>query len=235
MSIASSNQHYKVGVLVFPGADILDFAGPMEVLSHVSHNRNPDRPDRMFDICTIARRSSILSAGSLTVAADLLLDEALAQIADFDILVVPGGFPAVLQPLTDNNAPELEIIRQFAALPPQTSQKQRVLFSVCTGAFLVGATGILSGITVTTHHQGLDALGKICAQAQGPEVPPVNIVHKRCVDGGYLKGGGVRIITAGGISSGLDATFHLVRLLANNETALFVARLMEYDWSESKV
>ncbi|KAJ5318077.1 hypothetical protein PENANT_c004G07723 [Penicillium antarcticum] len=231
MSSASPNQYYKVGVLLFPGVDILDFAGPIEVFSHVSHNRNPDNPDRMFDVKTIARSPVNRAASSLTVHSDMLLSEALEQVSEFDILVVPGGPTAILQPLLGDNVPELDLIRKFAALP-QSSSGTRILFSVCTGAFLLGAAGVIAGMTVTTHHHGLDRLREICAQSNDAEAAVTNVVHKRYIDGGLLRGGNVRLITAGGISSGLDATCYIVRELTTVEMAKFVVRVMEYDWRE---
>ena len=52
------------------------------------------------------------------------------------------------------------------------------------------------------------------------------------MDGGYVRGSKVQVITAGGISSGLDATFYIVCLLAGAETASWIARVMEYGWRE---
>lgn len=232
MSSESPNKYYKVGVLLFPGADILDFAGPIEVLSHVSHNRNPDSPDRMFEIKTIACSPAIRAASSLTVHADLLLPDAVDQISDFHILVIPGGPPAVLQPLTEKNAPELDLIRKFAALPADKSLGTRTLLSVCTGAFLLGAGGVLGGMTVTTHHHALDKLRDICARSNTPGEPGTTVLHRRYLDGGLLKGGAVRLLTAGGISSGLDVTCYLVSQLATHDMAAFIVRVMEYDWRE---
>ncbi|KAJ5775107.1 uncharacterized protein N7511_000118 [Penicillium nucicola] len=228
---ASPNQYYKVGVLLFPGADILDFAGPIEVLSHVSHNRNPDNPDRMFDITTIARTKVNRAASALTVHADILLPQALEKVSEFDILIVPGGPPSILQPLLGDNVPELDLIRAFAALP-QSPKGTRIVFSVCTGAFLLGAAGVIAGMTVTTHHKGLDQLREICTRSNGAAAE-TNVVHQRYLDGGFLSGGNVRLITSGGISSGLDATCYIVRDLTTAEMAGFVARVMEYDWCDA--
>lgn len=235
MSSISAKQYYKAGVLLFHGADILDFTGPMEVLSHVSHNRNPEDPDRVFTIETIADTSTIRAASSLTVEADRRLEGAVENIAEYDILVVPGGPPTVIQPLVENNAPEVDFIRRFAALPLSPSGRRRILFSVCTGAFLLGGAGALSGMTVTTHHRAVDVLREICARFNDTDKPPTQVVHKRYIDGGCLAGGAVQVITAGGISSGLDATFHLVRQLTTPEMAAFISRLMEYDWTEGKI
>ncbi|KAJ5089077.1 ThiJ/PfpI family protein [Penicillium argentinense] len=232
MATANPKLYYKVGVLLFDRADVLDFTGPMEVLSHVSHNRNPDQPDRMFTFETIAQTSTIRAANVMNVEADRLLEEAERDLAEYDILIVPGGPPAVVKPLIEGNAPEVDMIRKFAALPLSSSRNPRILFSICTGAFLLGRAGILSGMTVTTHHRGVDVLRDICARFGDKNEPPVNVVHKRYTDGNLLKGRSVQLITAGGISSGLDATFHVVRQLSSPDMAAFVSRVMEYDWTE---
>jgi transcriptional regulator GlxA family with amidase domain len=228
----SSSQYYKVGVLLFPGADILDFAGPMEVLSHVSLNRNPDEPDRMFTLETIAQGPTIRAAGGscLTVQADTLLEQALQNIHEYDILVVPGGAPSVVQPLVNGNGPEIDFIRRFAALSLPPSQRPRILFSVCTGAHLVGAAGVLGGMTVTTHHRAVDTLREICDRFN--KTGSSTVVHKRYIDGGLLKGDAVQLLTAGGVSSGLDASLFLVRQLTSSDMGAFVSRVMEYDWTE---
>ena len=85
-------------------------------------------------------------------------------------------------------------------------------------------------MTVTTHHRAVDVLREICERFNGKNGTPTNVVHKRYVDGGLLAGGSVRLITAGGISSGLDATFHIVSMLASSDMAEFVSRVMEYEW-----
>lgn len=231
MSTKPSKSYYKVGVLLFERGDILDFTGPMEVLSHVSHNRNPDEPDRMFTIETIARSSSICAANCLTVKCDVLLEDAIKDVAKYDILVVPGGPPSAVLPLSDGTAPELEIIRKFAALPTPSSERPRTLFSVCTGAFLLGAAGVLSGMNITTHHRATNELQRICERFN-KDGAQTNVVHKRYIDGGLLPGSSVRLLTAGGVSSGLDASFHLVRLYTSSEMAAFISRVMEYEGTE---
>lgn len=229
MSSTPGKYYAKLGVLLFEGADLLDFTGPMEVLSHVLHNRNPDDPDPMFKIETMARAPTIRS--SLTVKVDHLLEDAVKDLAAFDMLLVPGGPPSVIQPLLEGSA-EVDVIRRFATLPLPSAQRPRILLSVCTGAFLLGGAGILPGMTVTTHHRGVDALREICARFNDKNDPPTTVVHKRYIDGGYFPGDTVSLITAGGVSSGLDATFHVVRELAGADMAAFVSRLMEYDWAE---
>jgi transcriptional regulator GlxA family with amidase domain len=231
MSSTPEKYYARTAVLLFEGADLLDFAGPMEVLSHVLHNQNPDDPDQMFKIETIAQTPTIRSCCCLTVKVDRLLEDAVKDLAEYDMLIVPGGPPSIIQPLLEGSA-EVDVIRRFATLPLPSSQRPRTLMSVCTGAFFLGAAGILSGMTVTTHHRGVDVLREICARFNDKEDPPTTVVHKRYVDGGCLPGNAVSLITAGGVSSGIDATFHLVRELAGADMAAFVSRLMEYDWTE---
>ncbi|KAJ5664904.1 uncharacterized protein N7477_007352 [Penicillium maclennaniae] len=163
----------------------------MEVLSHVSHNRDPNQPDRMFTLDTIAEGPTIRSASGscLTVQVDKLLEQAFKQINEYDILVVPGG-----------------------------------------NSLRVGAAGVLGGMTVTTHHRAVDELRDVCDRFNTHG--SAHVVHKRYIDGGLLKGEAVQLLSAGGISSGLDASLHLVRQLTDPAMAAFVSRVMEYDWSE---
>lgn len=222
---------YKVGVLLFERVDILDVAGPIEILSHASHNKNPDAPDRMFQAVTIAQDRSVRAGASLPIQADMFLDEAQAQLPDFDILLVPGGPPSAIQMLIDADAPELDLVREYAALPPDPDpDRERLLFSVCTGALLLGAAGVLDGVTVATHYRGLDLLRDVSERANtSRDAKSPTVVHRRYVDGGVLKPG-LRLLTAGGVSSGLDATLYLVGQLAGQDIAGFIGRVMEYEW-----
>ena len=106
-----------------------------------------------------------------------------------------------------------------------------ILFSVCTCAFLLAAAGVLPGLTVTTHHHALDKLRNLCSRVHGDQ-PPTQIVCRRFVDGGFLHGTRVQVITSGGISSGLDVTFYLICHL-NAEIAAHLSRVMEYGWTET--
>jgi transcriptional regulator GlxA family with amidase domain len=230
---SSEKSYYNAAVLTFDGADILDFAGPMEVLSHALHNANPDDPDPAYKVSLVAAKSEIVAARSLTVKADLMIDDLLAggamNLDDFDLLVVPGGPPSVIKPLLSNESPETRLIKAFASLSPKEGSGPRMLFSVCTGAFFLGALGLLTEITVTTHHRALGVLSTICGSNQ-----PSEIVEKRCVDGGLCKSslsqpGGIRIVTAGGISSGLDASIWIVSQQVGIDIARFIGRVMEYN------
>jgi transcriptional regulator GlxA family with amidase domain len=228
MSLPIPSKRYNVAILLFAGVDILDFAGPIEIFSHVSINKNPDNPDRTYKISTIGHGPTIRAADSLTISTDLLLQDAFRDLEQFDILVVPGAPPAVITPLLSPDSLEMKLIAAFAKLPPRSPESQpRILFSVCTGAFFLGAAGILGGLVVTTHHRALELLRQVCRSA-GSE--PTSIVERRFVDGGISKLGSVSVVMSGGISSGLDAALHIVSRQTSSDMAEFIVRVMEYEW-----
>ncbi|KAF5860223.1 hypothetical protein ETB97_001812 [Aspergillus alliaceus] len=148
---------YKAAILLYPGVDILDFASPLEILSHV----NNTTPTPQITLKTIARTTITAGTTTLTITPDLLLDDALPTLQDYDILIVPGAGPPVTDALLaqDPIAPEIDLVRRFAALPPKDGARvPRTLFSVCTGALLLGKAGVLKGVTVTTHYTALEEL-----------------------------------------------------------------------------
>jgi putative intracellular protease/amidase/uncharacterized protein (DUF952 family) len=118
---------------------------------------------------------------------------------DFDALVVPGGFGA--RRLVEERA----VIEWLATFP-----HNRLVASVCTGALLLGAAGRLRGHRATTHAGALDLLAAFGATA----------VRERVVDEGQL-------VTAGGVTSGLDLGLHLVRRFAGDGAAERIAAQME--------
>jgi transcriptional regulator GlxA family with amidase domain len=261
-SESSLKKYFKVAVLVFHGVDILDFAGPMEIFSHVSHNQNPDAPDRVYRFSVIGRDDEIRAASCLNIKTDIAIDhiagidsncvEPFRALADFDMLIVPGGPPSIIMPLLDRESPEMRLIRAFSSLPSRgkgwlqdanitattlSEQGQpRCIFSVCTGAFFLGSLGLLADIPCTTHHRALQPLSRICGLAA-----PSHILEKRYVDGGLCRStiaqpDSLRVVTAGGISSGLDASLWVIAQQMGPDVSKFVARVMEYDgqWEEDR-
>ena len=234
-SSAAAKPTYRVAVLLFADADILDFAGPIEVLSHAIHNRNREVPEPIFSVETISRRSDVpVSTGSSTlrVQPSMSLTQALEVLNEFHALIVPGGPPKAVQAVTEmEDGLELQVIKSFAKLvPPSEDRQERIMLSICTGALLLGAAGVLGGLKVTTDHQALDLLQKICNEStnSGTAEGKTEVVGgQRFVDAGRVRDG-LRIVTAGGISSGLDAALYLVELVKDGETAEFIAELMEY-------
>jgi putative intracellular protease/amidase/uncharacterized protein (DUF952 family) len=119
---------------------------------------------------------------------------------EFDLLIVPGGLG--MRPLLDDR----EILAWLWTRPPN-----RMIASVCTGALLLGQAGLLRGRRATTHHGSIARLPEFGARHHDARV-----VEDGCV------------ITAGGVSSGLDLGLHLVEKLAGSEVRTEIARRMEY-------
>ncbi|KAJ5548942.1 hypothetical protein N7513_006176 [Penicillium frequentans] len=234
MTSVAAKYRFKVGVLIFQGVDLLDFTGPLEIFSLALNNKNPDNPDRVFDVVTISRDQTIRAGkGYVSINADVLLEDIGPVLPGLDILVVPGGPPSTMKALLRPSSPELGLIRDFITLSRPADVSPRTIFSVCTGALLLGASGFLSGMTVTTHHRELESLRQICESTNTKSNSvPVNVIKQRYVDGGLVKcGGNVRLITSGAISSGLDAALYLVSELTSQEMAEFATRVMQYEWN----
>ena len=123
-----------------------------------------------------------------------------------DILIVPGGVGTRTQM---NNQKLITWIQKV-------SEQAEVVMSVCTGARLLGKAGLLDGLEITTHHEAYDELLQLVPSATVNE-------RKRYIDRG-------KIVTAAGISAGIDGSLYLVDRLLGQEIARKTAIYMEYDW-----
>lgn len=193
-------QKWKVGILLFNQAEVLDFAGPFEVFSVTAGKQISEKP---FFVYTVAQtKDSIKARNGLTVVPDYDFKSA----PDFDILIIPGGYGA--EEIEINNPAVIQWIKE-------SSKKAGLTASVCTGAFLLAKAGLLDGKSATTHWMDIDRLKK--------EFPAVKVVNgKKFVDEGS-------IITAGGISAGINMSLYIVGKLMGRETAAATAKRMEYD------
>lgn len=90
----------------------------------------------------------------------MLISTAYPIISTFDILIVPGAAPTLIHALVEHETPEKDIVRAYARTNPS---RPRIIFSICTGAFLLGAAGILPRTTVTTYQHALEVSRGICA------------------------------------------------------------------------
>jgi transcriptional regulator GlxA family with amidase domain len=105
----------------------------------------------------------------------------------------------------------------------------RIVFSVCTGSFLLATVGVLAEMKATKHFMGLESLNLLRQQANAEaEEGETEVVKKRWV--GFEGRGRLAVITSGGISYGMDASLHIMEKVAGKEVAEGVARLMEYAW-----
>lgn len=167
----------------------------------------------------------------MTVHADMTVSTALSEIDDFDILVVPGGWPKQILDMCARGTEEAKLIKAFNE-SPNGGGDEKIIFSICTGALFLGATGVLAGLKATTHHMFLDNLRDSDKSIEVVSSITSDGKPNRYVDGGTNRQG-KRVLTAGGVSCGLDAALYLAELKAGRESAEFVARLTELDWKRA--
>jgi transcriptional regulator GlxA family with amidase domain len=185
----------KVGIILFPDVEELDFAGPWEVFALVR-----DATKGECDVFTVAQNpGEIRCAKGLRVIAD----HTFITAPPIDVLIVPGGLGARTHQL--ENPRMIDFLRHRAA-------NASVMMSVCTGIFLLEKAGLIAGKRVTTHWSSMDRLRRI---------PSLRVVQSRWVDDG-------NIITAAGVSAGIDASLYLVGRLWDPATARDIQNRMEY-------
>lgn len=192
-----------VGILIFDGVEVLDFTGPFEVFSVAGQVAGDPDGALAFTVVTIAEeRKTILATGGLRVEPEATID----AHPDIDVLVVPGG---VGTRILHDHAPVIDWIRAQSARVSLTT-------SVCTGAFLLGSAGLLEGRAATTHWASIHRMRDVFPNVEVRE-------EMRFVEDGA-------IVTAAGISAGIDMSLAIVSRLLGDDVARKTARHMEYDW-----
>lgn len=197
---------FRLGIYVCKDAEIVDFAAPHGVFA-VARRFDPEL--EAFLVADALR--PVQAQAGFTV----LPNYSFADRPAMDAFLVPGGF-GLRQEI--RNARLHEFIR---ALPEQT-----LLTSVCTGSWIYGAMGLLDGLPATSRKEPdrveSKAPGKVPIDRLADIAPGCRISRARVVDAG-------RIITAGGITSGMELGFHLLRRAGYGEDLVAeVARVMEY-------
>jgi transcriptional regulator GlxA family with amidase domain len=192
-----------VGILLWDGVEVLDFAGPVEVFSTAwSDADGKSQSHPLFDVITIGESDSQIACfGGLVVKPRATI----LNHPPIDVLVVPGGHVTGIV----KNERVLQWIKQ-------QDKKTRLTASVCTGALVLAKCGLLNRHKATTHWSAIDGLRK--------NYPEVDFQEKiRFVDEGH-------IITSAGISAGIDMSLHIVSRLCGRKVAEEAAQRMEYDW-----
>lgn len=195
---------WTVGIYLFDAVEVLDFAGPFEVFStaaRVDGRQEPPHPP-IFVVATIGRGSDpVVARGGLRVQPAFGLEDH----PPLDVVIIPGG-------VVDAELDHPEVIGWLHV----AAAKASVTASVCTGAFLLAAAGLLQGKQATTHWEDLAELRRL--------FPEIDVVEgRRWVDLGS-------IVTSAGISAGIDMSLHLVARLVGADLARKTARQMQYDW-----
>lgn len=189
----------RVVIAVFPGVDLLDVTGPAEVFA-LADRASGGAAGYRVELAGRARGEVVTSAG-LRLLADLAFDEVTGVL---DTLLVPGAADAG----PDGDAARVD--GEVVAWVARTAPLARRVVSVCLGAHVLAAAGVLDGRTATTHWSGAARLA-----ADHPEVTvDPDPIFVRCG----------RVWTGAGIGSGVDLALALVAEDLGEEVALDVAR-----------
>jgi cyclohexyl-isocyanide hydratase len=182
------DQPLQIGSLLFEGLDQIDLTGPFEVLS-----RLPNATYRLYGLSA----APVRDVKGLTLTPDAMLPEA----PQLDVLHIPGG-PG--QEALMDVEPVLGWIRNQAA-------GARIVFSVCTGALLCGAAGLLQGRRATTYWAALHLL---------PYFGATPVEDRVVVDG--------NLVCAAGVTAGIDGALTVAAMLRGQPAAEAIQLYMQY-------
>lgn len=191
----------KVQIIIFDGFDELDAIAPFEVLRSATEIG----ADVQAEFVTLDSSMEIVAAHGLRVQSDAQLEIE----RKLDILIVPGGGWG--NRATQGAWAEAQRGKIPAAIF-RLHQSGTTIASVCTGAMLVAKAGLLKGRPAITHHVAIEELRAVGAE----------IINARVVDDGD-------IVTAGGVTSGLDLTLWLIERYLSPQIAHEVEKEMEYE------
>jgi len=192
---------FDVGFVIFPGITQLDFTGPFEVLSRLV------TPPSISVASKFAQsRTHVVAKTLQPVASDrglrILPSCTFDSSPSLDLICVPGG-SGVVDALADVET--IDFIRHQGG-------RAQFVTSVCTGAFLLGAAGLLKGRRAATHWAYVDLLPLVGARHE----------RRRIVRDG-------NVFTSAGVSAGIDFAFSVVAELAGSEVAQAIQLGIEYD------
>ena len=183
-----------VAFVLYPGITLLDLVGPLQVFSSLRQFNDQYRP-----VVVAERIEPLPTDGPLTATAD----HTFGDVPNPAVVLVPGGGEPTIKAM--GNPAIRDYLRQAAETVP-------VVGSVCTGALVLAAAGLLEGRTATTHwayHRLLERLGA------------TYLPHRWVEDG--------KFITSAGVSAGIDMALALVARLTDEPTARMVQVAIEYD------
>jgi transcriptional regulator GlxA family with amidase domain len=197
---------FRLGIYVFKDAEIVDFAAPHGVFSVAR------RFDQELDAFLIA---DALRPVQAQAGFTVLPNYAFADAPAMDAFLIPGGFG------TRQEMHNRRLHDYVRSLPPTT-----LLTSVCTGSWVYAKMGLLDGLPATNRKEPdrveSSPAGMVPIDRLAKLAPASRISRARVVDAG-------RIVTAGGIASGMEMGFHLLRRAGYPEDFIAeVARVMEY-------
>ena len=183
-----ADQPLEIGSLLFEGLDQIDLTGPFEVFA-----RLPDATTRLYGLTT----APVVDVGGL----QLTPDGSLLDAPQLDVLHIPGG-------------PGQEALMRDEALfgwMRRQAAGAKVVFSVCTGALICGAAGLLQGKRATTYWTVQHLL---------PHFGAIPVDARVVVDG--------TLVCAGGVTSGIDGALQVAAMLRGREVAETIQLAMQY-------
>jgi transcriptional regulator GlxA family with amidase domain len=180
-----------IAILLYEGITALDAIGPYEVLSLL--------PDARVQFVAKEVGTKRTDSGFLALSADF----DFSQVPRPHIIVVPGSSSSTLAPMADRET--LDWLRTAHETAQWTT-------SVCSGALILGAAGLLEGKRATTHWVALKYLSKFGAEAASERIVQQD-----------------KIITAAGVSAGIDMALYLAGKIAGEEAAQAIQLMIEYD------
>ena len=192
-----------IAILLFDDVEVLDACGPFEVFSVAGRVAERAGSAAPFEVTLVGVDDGAVRArGGMRIGVDTTIDDPRT----YDLVLVPGG-------VVDAVEADGRVLEWLKRIRPTAE----TVASVCTGAFVLAAAGLLDDRPVTTHWEDLELL-----RVRWPEL----VVHEgvRYIDHGDLA-------TSAGISAGLDLALHLVARWAGADHALATAGQMDYDWS----
>jgi transcriptional regulator GlxA family with amidase domain len=191
-----------VAFVLDEGATVIDFAGPWEVFQDAMVGSHPG-----FELFTVAPHKTIQTTGNTTpkeTGLTLTVDHVLPDAPQPRVIVI-GAQSGIEDPV------KLDWIRHMAP-------RADVVMSVCTGASVLASTGLIDGMSATTHHDFYDNFEK--------SFPKVKLLRgRRFVDNG-------KFVSAGGLTSGIDASLHLVSRYFGETSAKDTSLYMEHNGNE---
>ena len=196
----------RVGILIFPDVEVLDFCGPFEVFSVTRLNEEARREEPSpFEVLLVAERmDTVVATGGLKVVPEVTID----RCPPLDILVVPGGWG------TRTEVHNHRLIDWIG----ERGRSVETLTSVCTGSMLLGQAKLLDGRRATTHWRSLSRMRDA--------FPSVTVEEKlHVVEDGH-------VVTSAGISAGIDMALRIVIRYFGEAVARATARNMEYPFPD---
>ena len=197
---------FRLGIYVFKDAEIVDYAAPYGVFS-VARRFDPE-----LDVFLVAEAlRPVQTQAGLTVLPSYSFLERPAM----DAFLIPGGYG------TRQEMHNRRLHEYIRSLPEET-----LLVSVCTGSWVYGVMGLLDGLPATNRKEPdraeASGTGMVPIDRLAVIAPACRVSRARVVDAG-------RVLTAGGITSGMEMGFHLLRRAGYPEDFVAdVARVMEY-------